>query len=135
MREKMIFSPAYIQLSFLTRGYVVVLLFDVVSLSFYGCTLAQVQIKSASRSTFPRQEVNADIRNGIQVIMSGLKQSKADKGLLDNSTVIQKLTYSSNGKLFNATLAGRRNESKPSAYGASTVACRMLVDADNNPIT
>jgi hypothetical protein len=55
---------------------------------------------------------------------------------LDNSSDIQKVTYSSNGKVLNVTLwLGGGIRGKPSVFGANTVAYGMLVDADNNPTT
>ena len=104
---------------------------------FYNDTSAQPSIQSSSLSEFPRHEVNAGIRNGIQVNVSAHTQSKADyKGLLDNSSDIQKVTYSSNGSALNATLwLGGVVRGTPSIYGASTVAYGILVDADNNPAT
>jgi hypothetical protein len=108
-----------------------------VSSLFYNYTSAQPSTESSSLSGFSRHEVNAGIRNGIQVNVSAHIQSKADyKGLLDNSSDIQKVTYSSNGSALNATLwLGGVIREKPSTYGASTVAYGMLVDADNNPTT
>ena len=104
---------------------------------FYNDTSAQPSIQSSSLSGFPRHEVNAGIRNGIQVNVSAHTQSKADyKGLLDNSSDIQKVTYSSNGSALNATLwLGGVVRGTPSIYGARTVAYGILVDADNNPTT
>ncbi len=69
--------------------------------------------------------------------MSAQTQSKADyKSLLDNSSDIQRVTYSSNGKTLNTTLwLGGVVKETPSVYGASTVAYGLLVDADNNPTT
>ena len=92
----------------------------------YEDTFAQVQTQSTSLSAFPRQEVNAGIHNGIQVNVSAHTQSKADyKGLLDNSSDIQKVTYSSNGKKLNATLwLGGEIRGIPSKFGASICSIR-----------
>jgi hypothetical protein len=139
IQKETVFSLKYdIWLSFFTSNvFVVILLFGLVPSLIYEDTFAQVQTPSTSLSAFPRQEVNAGIHNGIQVNVSAHTQSKADyKGLLDNSSDIQKVTYSSNGKKLNATLwLGGEIRGIPSKFGASTVAYGILVDADNNPTT
>ncbi len=124
-------------LFFISRVFAIILLLGFESSLFYNDTFAQPSTQSTSSSAFPRQEVNAGIFNGIQVNVSAHTQSKADyKGLLDNSSDIQKVTYSSNGRALNATLwLGGAVRGTPSAYGASTVAYGILVDADNNPTT
>jgi hypothetical protein len=87
--------------------------------------------------SFSRQEVGDDVRDGINV--NGLAGSqKADdyKDPLDNSTDIQKITYSSEGKNLNATLwlggdfmdNGALKSAKALVYG-------MLIDVDSNPKT
>jgi len=64
-------------------------------------------------------------------------QTKVDyKGLMDNSSDIQRVTYFSDGKTLNATLwLGGSIKQIPSRYGASTVVYGMLIDSDNNPAT
>jgi hypothetical protein len=107
------------------------------SLLFTETFAQQSPPSSSSSSTFSRQEINAGNHNAIQVNVSTHTQSKADyKGLLDNSSDIQRVTYSSNGKTLNTTLwLGSVVREKPSDYGASTLAYGMLIDADNNPTT
>ena len=121
---------------FISRVFVAIILLGFVPSLSCKDTFAQLSTQSSSLSVFPRHEVNAGIRNGIQVNMSA-QTIKADyKGLVDNSSDIQKVTYSSNGKVLNATLwLGGVVREKPSTYGASTVAYGILVDADNNPTT
>src|SRR5215510_7416785 len=124
-------------LFFISGVFVVIILLGIVPSLFCNNTFAQPSTQSSSLSVFPRQEVNAGIRNGIQVNVSTHTQSKADyKGLMDNSSDIQKVTYSSNGRELNSTLwLGGKVRETPSTYGASTVAYGILVDADNNPTT
>jgi len=124
-------------LFFISGVFVVIILLGIVPSLFCNNTFAQQSTQSSSLSVFPRQEVNAGIRNGIQVNVSTHTQSKADyKGLLDNSSDIQKVTYSSNGRELNSTLwLGGKVRGTPSTYGASTVAYGILIDADNNPTT
>ncbi len=123
IQKETVFSLKYdIWLSFfISRVFVVILLFGLVPSLIYEDTFAQVQAQSTSLSAFPRQEVNAGIHNGIQVNVSAHTQSKADyKGLLDNSSDIQKVTYSSNGKKLNATLwLGGEIRGIPSKFGAN----------------
>jgi hypothetical protein len=104
------------------------------ALLFCKDTFAQQSPQSPLLSIFPRQEINAGIHNGIELNVSAHTQSKADyKGLLDNSSDIQRVTYSSNGNTLNTTLwLGGVVKEIPSICGASTAAYGMLVDADNN---
>ena len=92
------------------------------TLFFCKDTFAQQSPQSPLLPIFPRQEINAGIHNGIEVNVSAQTQSKADyKGLLDNSSDIQRVTYSSNGNTLNTTLwLGGVVKEIPSIYGAST---------------
>ena len=123
--------------SFISRVVIVIILLAFVPSLFCKDTFAQQSPQSTLLPIFPRQEINAGIHNGIEVNVSAQTQSKADyKGLLDNSSDIQRVTYSSNGKTLNTTLwLGGVVKETPSVYGASTVAYGLLVDADNNPTT
>jgi hypothetical protein len=91
----------------------------------------------AESPSFSRQEINTGFHNGIQVNAITHMQTKVDyKGLMDNSSDIQRVTYFSDGKTLNATLwLGGSIKQIPSRYGASTVVYGMLIDSDNNPAT
>ena len=86
---------------------------------------------------FARQEVTTGAHDGIQINGTNGRERPADyKDLLDNSSDIYRITYSSDGKMLNATLwLNGPVEAMPSKYGASTVVYGALVDIDNNPTT
>jgi hypothetical protein len=86
---------------------------------------------------FPRQEIATGVHDGIQVNSTNGNQTIADyKDFLDNSSDIQRITYSSNGKILNATLwLNGPIHATPSNYGANTVVYGVLIDIDNNPTT
>jgi hypothetical protein len=92
---------------------------------------------SAQLDSFPRQELNVGIGDGLQVNGAANTQTKADyKDKLDNSSDIQKVTYFSDGKNLNATLwLGDVIAKKPEAEGASNIVYGALIDVDNNPTT
>lgn len=86
---------------------------------------------------FPRDEINTKIRDGIQVNGStGVQSLSKYEDRLDNSSDIQKITYSSDGNILNATLwLGGEIMYDPSKYGADVVVYGALIDIDNNPFT
>jgi hypothetical protein len=86
---------------------------------------------------FSREEINTKIRDGIQVSRSTGNQSLSKyDDLLDNSSDIQKITYSSDGHTLNATLwLGGGIMYDPSKYGADVVVYGALIDIDNNPFS
>lgn len=92
---------------------------------------------SAQLASFPRQELNVGIRDGLQVNGTANTQTKADyKDRLDNSSDIQKVTYFSDGKNLTATLwLGDVVSKIPKAEGASNMVYGVLIDVDNNPTT
>jgi hypothetical protein len=92
---------------------------------------------SAQLDSFPRQELNVGIRDGLQVNGVANTQTKADyKDKLDNSSDIQKVTYFSDGKNLTATLwLGEAIPKKPEAEGAGNIVYGALIDVDNNPTT
>ena len=92
---------------------------------------------SAQLASFPRQELNVGIRDGLQVNGTANTQTKADyKDRLDNSSDIQKVTYFSDGKNLTATLwLGDVVSKNPKAEGASNMVYGVLIDVDNNPTT
>jgi hypothetical protein len=86
---------------------------------------------------FARQEITTGVHDAIQINGANGRQSAADyKDLLDNSSDIQRITYSSDGKMLNATIwLNGPVHAMPSKYGANTVVYGALVDIDNNPTT
>jgi len=94
-------------------------------------------LASEEFTPFPRQEIATGVHDGIQVNSTNGKQTIADyKDFLDNSSDIQRITYSSNGKILNATLwLNGPIHATPSNYGANTVVYGVLIDIDNNPTT
>jgi hypothetical protein len=86
---------------------------------------------------FARQEITTGVHDAIQINGANGRQSAADyKDLLDNSSDIQRITYSSDGKMLNATIwLDGPVHAIPSKYGANTVVYGALVDVDNNPAT
>jgi hypothetical protein len=98
----------------------------------------------SSPVTFPRQEINAGIRDGIQIFqnlsMGDSQYIRAKPNYtnpLDNASDIQMITYFSiDGKILNATLwLGGEVETDPGKLGAETVVYGLLVDSDNNEDT
>jgi hypothetical protein len=77
------------------------------------------------------------VHDAIQINGANGRQRAADyKDLLDNSSDIQRITYSSAGKMLNATIwLNGPVHAMPTKYGANTVVYGALVDIDNNPTT
>ncbi|HEY7109490.1 MAG TPA: hypothetical protein VH415_08700, partial [Nitrososphaeraceae archaeon] len=86
---------------------------------------------------FARQEITTGNHDAIQINSTNGVQRPADyKDVLDNSSDIQRITYSSDGKMLNATLwLNGPVYADPSKYGANTVVFGVLIDIDNNPTT
>jgi len=98
---------------------------------------ASFPVCASNLMPFSREEIKTNIRDGIQVNGSTGDQSLSKyEDLLDNSSDIQKITYSSDGKAVNATLwLGGEIMYDPSKFGANLVAYGALIDIDNNPFT
>jgi hypothetical protein len=86
---------------------------------------------------FARQEITTGSHDAIQINGANGIQIAADyKDHLDNSSDIQRITYSSDGRMLNATIwLDGPVHAIPSKYGANTVVYGALVDIDNNPAT
>ena len=92
----------------------------------------------AASPVFTRQEITDDFHDSIQVNgMIGNQTNNNYNSTLDKSTDIQKITYFSNGTIFNATLwLGGGFDKRPSTNGSNpVVAYGMLIDADSNQET
>ncbi len=94
-------------------------------------------ISSDVFALFARQEITTGSHDAIQINGTNGRQRAADyKDLLDNSSDIQRITYSSDGKMLNATIwLDGPVRAIPSKYGANTIVYGALVDVDNNPAT
>ena len=88
-------------------------------------------------NSFPHQEINVGIRDGVQVNGTANSRTKADyKDRLDNSSDIQKVTHFSDGKNLDATLwLGDTISKNPYDEGANNMVYGVLIDVDNNPTT
>jgi len=92
----------------------------------------------AASPAFNRQEITDDVNDGIHINIMGQSQTKDDYiSKLDESTDIQKVTYSSNGTVLTATVwLASGFEEKPSANGSNVaVIYGILIDADSNQVT
>jgi hypothetical protein len=92
----------------------------------------------AASPVFNRQEITDDVNDGIHINIMGQSQTKDDYiDTLDESTDIQKITYSSNGTVLTATVwLASGFEEKPSANGSNVaVIYGILIDADYNQVT
>ncbi|MDQ3984684.1 MAG: hypothetical protein M3222_05990, partial [Thermoproteota archaeon] len=92
----------------------------------------------AASPAFNRQEITDEFHDGIHINIMGQSQTKDDYiSKLDESTDIQKVTYSSNGTVLTATVwLASGFEEKPSANGSNVaVIYGILIDADNNQET
>jgi hypothetical protein len=92
----------------------------------------------AASPAFNRQEITDDVHDGIHLNIMGQSQTKDDYiDTLDESTDIQKITYSSNGTVLTATVwLASGFEEKPSANGSNVaVIYGILIDADYNQVT
>jgi hypothetical protein len=106
-----------------------------VTLLLYTCCLPV--LASDVFALFARQEITTGANDGIQINGTNGRQRAADyNDLLDSSSDIDRITYSSDDKILNATLwLNGPVHAMPSKYGASTVVYGALVDIDNNPTT
>lgn len=113
------------------------LLFLALSVNLLLYTYCLPVLASDVFALFARQEITTGAHDGIQINGANGRQRAADyKDLLDNSSDIHRITYSSDGKMLNATLwLNGPVHAMPSKYGASTVVYGALVDIDNNPTT
>src|SRR5919112_2308613 len=92
----------------------------------------------AASPAFNRQDLTDDVNDGIHINITRQSQTKDDYiGTLDESTDIQKITYSSNGTVLTATVwLASGFEEKPSANGSNVaVIYGILIDADYNQVT
>ena len=92
----------------------------------------------AASPAFNRQEITDDVNDGNHINIMGQSQTKDDYiGALDESTDIQKITYSSNGTVLTATVwLASGFEGKPSANGTNVaIIYGILIDADYNQMT
>lgn len=92
---------------------------------------------NAELSSFPRQEMNDGISDGL-FTNSAINSSnqRNDITIVDDAHDIKTVTHFSDGKTLNATLWLLGNISKdPDQMGASSISYGILIDVDNNPST
>lgn len=113
------------------------LLYPLLFVSLLLCIYLVQFITSDVYAPFARQEITTATHDAIQINGMNGRPGAADyKDVLDNSSDIQRITYSNDGEMLNATLWLKGPvHSVPSKYGANAVVYGVLVDIDNNPTT